>query len=84
MWPQSSTREPWQLQYLKSLLLEMLFVTTWSVFQNQVTYRYIDILQYLLLQCNTIWPIENINILHILQYAIHCNVVLVVVLFLAD
>ena len=31
--------------------------------------RYIDILQYLLLQYNTIWPIENINILHI---AIYC------------
>ena len=34
----SSTREPWWLQYLKSLLLKIVFVTTWSVFQNQVTY----------------------------------------------
>ena len=38
VWLQSSMREPWWLQYLKSLLLEILFVTTWSVFQNQVTY----------------------------------------------
>ena len=37
-------------------------------------YRYIDILQYLLLQYNTIWPIESINILHI---AIYCNILLV-------
>ena len=32
-------RESWWLQYLKSLLLEILFVTTWSVFQNRVTYE---------------------------------------------
>ena len=35
-------REPWWLQYLKSFLLEILFVTTWSVFQNQVTYLYVN------------------------------------------
>ena len=43
--------------------------------------QYIDILQYLLLQYNTIWPIENIDILHI---AIYCNILLDIVLFLAD
>ena len=35
-WLQSSTREPWWLQYFKSLLLKMPIVTIWSVFQNQV------------------------------------------------
>ena len=38
--------------------------------------QYIDILQYLLLQYNTIWPIENIDILHI---AVYCNILLVCV-----
>ena len=33
--------------------------------RDETIYRYIDILQYLLLQYNTIWPIENIEILHI-------------------
>ena len=32
-------REPWRLQYFKSLLLEILFVTTWLDFQNQVTFN---------------------------------------------
>ena len=31
-------REPWWPQYLKLAFLEKLIVTTWSVFQNQVTY----------------------------------------------
>ena len=42
--------------------------------RGETIYRYIDILQYLLLQYNTIWPIENIDILHI---AIYCNILLV-------
>ena len=47
--------------------------------------RYIDILQYLLLQYNTIWPIENIYILHIaIYYYTSCKCVLDIVLFLAD
>ena len=37
MWLKSSTREPRWLQYLKLVFLEIPFVTTWSVFQNQVT-----------------------------------------------
>ena len=41
--------------------------------RGETIYRYIDILQYLLLQYNTIWPIENIDILHI---AIYCNILL--------
>ena len=37
-WLQSSTREPWWwLLYLKSILLEIQFVTTWLVFENRVT-----------------------------------------------
>ena len=31
-------REPWWLQYCKSIFLKMPIVTIWSVFQNQVTY----------------------------------------------
>ena len=38
MWLQSSTREPWQLQYFKSVFLEMSIVTLSSVFLNLVTY----------------------------------------------
>ena len=37
-WLQSSTRELQWLEYLKSVFLETPYVTTWSVFQNQVTY----------------------------------------------
>ena len=37
-WLQSSTREPWRLQYFKSVFLEMSIVTLWSVFPNPVTY----------------------------------------------
>ena len=33
-------KEPWWLQYLKSLFLEILFVTAWLVFQNRVTYMH--------------------------------------------
>ena len=33
-------REPWRLQYLKSVFLKIPLVTTWSVFQNQVTYAF--------------------------------------------
>ena len=52
-------------------------------------YIYINILQYLLLQYNTIWPIENIDILQyiaIVKYNIvtSCKCVLDIVLFLAD
>ena len=47
-WLQSSMREPWWLQCLKSLLLEILFATTWSVFQNQVTYAVKTMLKYAL------------------------------------
>ena len=39
--------------------------------RGETIYRNIAILQYLLLQYNTIWPIENINILRI---AIYCNI----------
>ena len=49
--------------------------------RGEAIYRNIAILQYLLLQYNTIWPIENINILHI---AIYCNILLDIVLFVAD
>ena len=49
--------------------------------RGETIYRNIVILQYLLLQYNTIWPIENINILHI---AIYCNILLDIVLFVAD
>ena len=38
MWLQSSTRELQWLEYLKSVFLKIPYVTTWSVFQNQVTY----------------------------------------------
>ena len=41
--------------------------------RGETIYRDIAILQYLLLQYNTIWPIENIDILHI---AIYCNILL--------
>ena len=37
-WLQCSTRELQWLEYLKSVFLEIPNVTTWSVFQNQVTY----------------------------------------------
>ena len=37
--------------------------------RSETIYRNIAILKYLLLQYNTIWPIENIDILHI---AIYC------------
>ena len=37
--------------------------------RGDTIYQYINLLQYLLLQYNTIWPIENIDILHI---AIYC------------
>ena len=37
-WLQSIMRESWWLQYLKLVFLEMLIVTIWLVFQNQVTY----------------------------------------------
>ena len=36
--------------------------------RGETIYRYINILQYLLLQYNTIWLIENIDILHITIY----------------
>ena len=41
VWLQSSTREPWQLQYFKSVFLEISIVTFWSVFPNLVTYSLI-------------------------------------------
>ena len=37
-WLQSSTRELKWFEYLKSVFLKIPNVTTWSVFQNQVTY----------------------------------------------
>ena len=49
--------------------------------RGETIYQNIAILQYLLLQYNTIWPIENIDILHI---AIYCNILLDIVLFVAD
>ena len=49
--------------------------------RGETIYLNIAILQYLLLQYNTIWPIENIDILHI---AIYCNVLLDIVFFVAD
>ena len=49
--------------------------------RGETIYRNNAILQYLLLQYNTIWPIENINILHV---AIYCNILLDIVLFVAD
>ena len=49
--------------------------------RGETIYRNIAILQYSLLQYNTIWPIENIDILHI---AIYCNILLDIVLFVAD
>ena len=42
-WLQSSMREPWQLQYFKSVFLEMSIVTLWSVFPNSVTFGYAPI-----------------------------------------
>ena len=43
-WLHCTIGEPQPIQYLKSVFLEILNVTTWSVFQNQVTYIYdIDI-----------------------------------------
>ena len=36
-WLQSSTRELQWLEYLKSIFLKIPNVTTWLVFQNQVT-----------------------------------------------
>ena len=42
--------------------------------RGETIYQYIDILQYLLLQYNTIQPIENIDIL---RTAIYCNILLV-------
>ena len=47
-WLQSSTRELQRLEYLKSVFLEIPNVTSWSVFQNQVTfcdYRYKKLLE---------------------------------------
>ena len=38
MWLQSSMREPWRLQYLKSVILETSIVTLWLVFPNPVTH----------------------------------------------
>ena len=49
--------------------------------RGEAIYRNIAILQYSLLQYNTIWPIENIDILHI---TIYCNILLDIVLFVAD
>ena len=49
--------------------------------RGETIYRNIAILQYLLLQYNTIWPIENIDILHV---AIYYNILLDIVLFVAD
>ena len=49
--------------------------------RGETIYRNIAILQYSLLQYNTIWPIENIDILYI---AIYCNILLDIVLFVAD
>ena len=37
-WLYCTIREPQPIQYLKSVFLEILNVTTWSVFQNKVTY----------------------------------------------
>ena len=47
-------------------------------------YGYIDILQYLLLQYNTIWPIEYIDILHIAIYCYTSCKCVLDILFLAD
>ena len=44
MWLQSNTRELQWLQYLNSVFLEIANVTSWSVFQNQVTFVNIMIL----------------------------------------
>ena len=43
VWLQSSTREPWRLQYFKSLFLEMSIVTIWLVFPNPVTNVHTDV-----------------------------------------
>ena len=37
-WLHCTIREPQPIQYLKSVFLEILNVTTWSVFQNQITH----------------------------------------------
>ena len=58
-------REPWRLQYLKSVFLEIPFVTTWSVFQNQVTYVCNNIM---LKNC---WNIPYYACIE-LQYEQHC------------
>ena len=41
--------------------------------RDEIILQYIDILQYLIQQYNTIWLKGNINILHI---AIYCDIVL--------
>ena len=48
-------REPQSIQYLKSVLFEILNVTTWSVFENQVTNNEI------LLKAENIHKIEKIK-----------------------
>ena len=45
---------------------------------DETILQYIDILQYLLLQCNTIWLKGNIDILHI---AIYCDILQYIAMF---
>ena len=58
-----------------------MYLCMYVCIRGETIYQNIAILQYLLLQYNTIWPIENIDILHI---AIYCNILLDIVLFVAD
>ena len=46
--------------------------------RDETILQYIDILQYLLLQYNTIWLKGNINILHI---AIYCDILQYIAMF---
>ena len=51
-WLQSSTRKPQWFQYLKLVFLEIPNVTTWLVFQNQVTI-------YVKLYCSNLYEVKK-------------------------
>ena len=71
-------------EYAKCTSVVIMKLLLWlhiSGIRGETIYRNIAILQYSLLQYNTIWPIENIDILYI---AIYCNILLDIVLFVAD
>ena len=66
------------IRYPKIGNLRYVYIYIYIYIRDETILQYIDILQYLLLQYNTIWLKGNIDILHI---AIYCDILQYIAMF---